>query len=436
MKERTRTARQAALFMMIFFTIAFTAPGASSDVSPGDLIGPANSEKAAGLLPGPVLEWVKKGDLLQVAALGFEPADFYPADALPSLTENLGKYDVNEDDLIVETKTGKLPKFVAGIPFPKIDPADPKAGAKIMYDKFYYNLCAGSGRAPYELRWIPRKGGVEREISGETLFCPMDGYAGVKGQPNPDGIEKFMVVRVLAPYDVAGTNTLLWRYRDNRPDSTFAYVPAIRRMRQMSPANRSDAFLGTDLCLDDAWGYDGKVSAFSWKLLRVQEALVPFGDADPQPLVTDGRGRWQNARTIKDIVYGYQKQGWTGSPWFPTNIVWAKRPVYVLEIEAKDPYYNYGVSTLWVDADTFQVAFKVIHDRSGKYWKVLWLAHTALESPDKTLRVMYPRTQIATDDRSDHSTCNILFDSRHIWTFRERYDLNDFSLAGFQRLCK
>ncbi len=37
----------------------------------------------------------------------------------------------------------------------------------------------------------------------------------------------------------------------------------------MSAANRSDAFIGSDEC-DDVNGYDGKVPAFDWKLIRVR----------------------------------------------------------------------------------------------------------------------------------------------------------------------
>ncbi len=409
---------------------------AAADLPPGETVGPGNWQEARGLLPEPVLEWVRKGDVLKTGRLNFDPSRFYTPEAFKSLEQNLDRFDLDEEDVLVETGTGKLPAFLQGIPFPRIDPADPRAGAKIMYNKYYYNFMSGGGRSTFQTQWIARTGGVEREIEAASLFFPMDGHPGAQGLANPDGVEKYMIVRVLGPYDVAGTNTLLWRYRDNRPDSTFAYVPAIRRVRQMSPANRSDAHLGTDFCMDDAWGFDGKVGAFTWKLLRVQEALLPFAGPDAQTLVPGRRGEWQTNRTIPDIVFGYQKKDWTGSPWFPTNILWARRPAYVVEIKAKDPYYNYGPCHLWIEASSFQVCFKVVHDRSGRYWKVVWQSLAALESPDGSVRTLVPRTFIATDDRSGHSTSNILFGSRNVWTFRERFDLNDFSLAGFQRLCK
>jgi hypothetical protein len=56
----------------------------------------------------------------------------------------------------------------------------------------------------------------------------------------------------------------------------------------------------------------------------------------------------------------------------------------------KDPYYNYGPQVLWVEADIFGCAYKLIEDASP----------------------------------------------RNIWHFYAEMDVNDFSLAGFQKFCK
>jgi hypothetical protein len=41
-------------------------------------------------------------------------------------------------------------------------------------------------------------------------------------------------------------------------DSSWSYVPALRRVRAVSPANRSDGFLGSDVSQDDGRFFDGK----------------------------------------------------------------------------------------------------------------------------------------------------------------------------------
>ena len=82
----------------------------------------------------------------------------------------------------------------------------------------------------------------------------------------------------------------------------IAYIPAIRRARRMSPANRSDAFVGSDLCVDDAWGYAGKVNNFEWKVLRKEQQLVPFFDTDPQPLQGNDEGEYVVYRRFEGAI--------------------------------------------------------------------------------------------------------------------------------------
>ncbi len=69
----------------------------------------------------------------------------------------------------------------------------------------------------------------------------------------------------------------------------------------------------------------------------------------------------------------YERKDAQTAPWFPSEknkLVWAKRPVYVVELTAKDPYYNYGKQQIWVDAEnSIVVVLKVIYDRADQYWK-------------------------------------------------------------------
>ncbi|MEW6444033.1 MAG: DUF1329 domain-containing protein [bacterium] len=434
MKSRPGLIAGAASILFCAQLGLFSA--APADVSPGDPIDKTNWSELEGLVPEPVVGWVKRGDTLSMGSLSYDPRRYFMPGALRSLDGNVGKYELDREDNIIDAGTGKPPGFVEGVPFPKIDLSDPRAGTRIMYNKYYYNYSLGGYIAFAQARWIGRETGLERTIQLEEWSQPLDGDPALRSLPNPENILKYSIIRVLSPFDIAGTSNLTWRYKDSRYDSTFAYVPAIRRVRRMSPANRSDAFVGCDFCVDDSWGYDGKVNAFSWKLLRTQEALVPFVAADPHPVVLQGDGTYKTPSTIKDIVYGYEKEEYAGAPWFPTSFLWVKRPVYVLEAKSKDPYYNYGTQTLWLHRDTYQVAFKVIHDRADAYWKTVWLGESAIESPDGKIRLIVPQSMIGTDDRTDHSTVILNFGSRNAITLNVTHDLNDYSLSGFQKLCK
>ncbi len=426
----------ALLIGTCFLLFSGFASPLHADVSPGDVIDRSNWEKVQGLLPDPVVEWVKNGDVLHIAELNFDPDEFWPPAATRSLEANAGKYDVDPEGMIIDPRTGQLPQYIEGLPFPRIEPGDSRAGTKIMHNKTYYTYCLGNVRFPFYAIWVGRESGFEREVRCEWLQYPMDGFPDAREQRNPDGIERYSIIRVIEPFDIAGTNILTWRYRDKRPDSTFGYIPAIRRVRRMSPANRSDAFIGSDACVDDAWTFDGKVASVDWKVLREQEALLPFVHSEPQSLEKNARGEWQTPKSIKPIVFGYQKPGYTGAPWFPTNVIWAKRRVYVIEMTPKDPYYNYGTQYMWVDKGNFWCSFKVIHDRAGKYWKTFWTSQAHFQSPDQKLRLVTIGTQMSVDDRTRH--CTIIEDCspRNQWVWFAVQDVNDYTLAGFQKLCK
>ncbi|MEW6444153.1 MAG: outer membrane lipoprotein-sorting protein [bacterium] len=418
--------------------LASPGASASADVTAGDVINKDSWQKAEGLLPEPVLNWIKKGDVLEVGQLSYDPGEFLPPAALESLQTNIGRYDIDENGTIIDKSSRKLPDFISGLPFPQIDPNDPQAAPKIMHNKNYYTYACGNLDVPFQTTWIGRSTGAERKLDCQYLVYVMDGDPIHKDESNTENIEVHSIIRILAPFDIAGTNVLLWRYRDDRSDSSLTYVPSIRRVRRMSPANRSDAFVGSDFCVDDAWGYAGKVGAFDWKILRKEDQLVPFYPKDPLPLEKQADGSFRTINPGKQYqpLLGMKKEGYTGAPWFPTNIVVVKRPTYVIECKAKDPYYNYGVQYLWVDAEFYQPSWKVIHDRSGTYWKVEWQPQVAFESADKKVRLIGLACMLAVDDRSDHACFIDLVHPNNQTDYWDAQDKNDYSIAGFQKLCK
>jgi hypothetical protein len=414
-----------------------SASAARAEVSPGDVLDAANWQRAEGLLPEPILEWVKKGDfILEVGSLNFRPLEFFPPFQLEAFKTHLGRYELDAAGGIIEVSTGKLPERIVGLPFPKVAAEDPRLPEKLMQNNHYMQYLPGNLRFPFEGLYLTRSG-FERESGSLWLQMAMDGYPGALEVPNPRGIEKYAIMVVKTPYDLAGTAVMLWRYRDpEKQDNSFGYAPAIRRVRRMSAANRSDALLGSDFAIDDANGYDGKVTAFAWKVLRRQEALLPVLDVNPVRLVKNENGEWETTSGIKPVIYGYQKEGWKGAAWAPTNLCWVKRPVYVLEMTPKDPYYNYGPQDLWVDEELYGCAYKVIYDKSRKYWKTLFLSSAACQNDDKTMRFISLSSQQIIDDRADRSSVIEDCSPRNIWAFFARMDENYFSLGGFQKFCK
>ena len=372
------------------------APPASADVSPGDRIDQTNWEKLEGLVPVSVLNWVKKGAfIITLHELEYPPRDYFPSFAKEAFESNRGKYDLDEDDGIIDVKSGKPPNYIVGLPFSEIDPDDPKAAKKIMYNALYMQYILGNLRFPVQSIYLGPSG-FEREVALVWQQAAMSGYPGAREEANPDRVEKYTILLVKSPFDLAGTAIMLWRYLDpKKQDSTFGFIPAIRRVRRMSPANRSDALLGSDFSVDDANGYDGKITAFEWKLLGTREMVAPALSTGTVRIVKNGEGEWETTKNIPAVIYGYQKEGWQGASWAPTNLAWVKRPAYVLEMTPKDPYYNYGTQYLWVEAEVFGCAYKVIHDKSGAYWKTFFSSAVGCESADGRVRFISLASQEA-----------------------------------------
>ena len=271
-----RFSLQTVLVFALCLTLLLTTQ-ALSDVSPGDVIDKTNWEKAEGLLPEAMLNWLKNGKVvLDIGELNYDPDVYHPAFALETLKTNMGKYALDENDGIVDTKTGKRPENIIGFPFPEIDPDDPKAATKMLYNKNYIQYIAGNARAVFKADYINRSG-YSRSTIGVMINMVMDGNPRSEARRNADRIEKYQIFIARSPYDIAGSAIMTWRYfAPLKEDNTFAYLPAIRRVRRMSPGNRSDTLFGSDMSVDDASCFDGKVTSMEWKLLRKQDALLPY----------------------------------------------------------------------------------------------------------------------------------------------------------------
>jgi len=417
--------------------VLFMYPHGFCDVSPGDVLDKTNWEKAKGLLPEEILEWVKKGEfVLQVGELTYNPRDSQPAFALEALKTNVGKYDLGENHWIVESGTGKPASGIIGIPFPEIDTKDPMVAEKIANNRSYRSYIAGDVQNAFSTDLI-RPSGYGRSTKGRMDQMAMVGNPKALARRNPDKVEKYQIFLGTAPYDIAGTAVMTWRYLDPyEQDNTFAYVPAVRRVRRMSPGNRSDALMGSDFAVDDAGGYDGKVTAMEWKFVRSQEALVPFPVSGFSRLEVGEDGAWQSSEHVEEMTYGYEKKGWQGAQWAPVSWIWVKQPMYVLEMKSKDPYYNYGSQDVWFHADTYVVVYKSIRDKSGKHWKTFMEQHRCYESADKGFHLTHVGDQLLVDTRMKHGTVITAATPTDIWTFYGDMKRDTFSLGGFQKFCK
>ncbi len=164
--------------------------------------------------------------------------------------------------------------------------------------------------------------------------------------PGAENIQYKELTGFYSPFDIRSTAFVIYRYNDPfRSDDAWAYLPTLRRVRRISAEVKSDSLLGTDITLDDFYGYNGRVPDMEWKILGWKYI---FCVDDP---------REQSAH-----VYG--PQGIT------PNENWEIRKMLVLERVPKNSRHPYSSAIMFVDPENYYVPFHVAFDRAGKLWKI------------------------------------------------------------------
>jgi len=371
-------------------------------VKPGDKIDTSNWEKVKDLLPPSVVNYVKKGDFtIEIAELNWA----YQADDewLKKTAENAGKYDVSADGSLIDKSTGKLVDYVYGEPFPEIDLKDRKAGAKLAHNMVIKSGRAGEQYSEWSTIWVGR-GGFERIAEGS--WTTYNYWARPNGKiSNPSGLLLTSLIKVETPYDVAGICSINQRSIDQTPDQGYSYVPAIRRVKKVSGTTRSSPFLGTDFCNDDSYNWYGKNETMEWKLIGKKIVLMPIHKYNldgPVQFEKKPNGTWAAPASIKNTRSGYEVSGWKGAPWAPVDLVYVPRMMYIVEAVPKDPYYNFGKMTYYIEP-FHGFIYKLVNDRSGGYWKTL-LANFTTAKWDGRITTANVDWQLSIDDKADHAT--------------------------------
>jgi len=307
----------------------------------------ASAEHADRLTPG--LRWaVEHGLRMRVV----EPKPIVAPLAYRKATEmHAGKVELAADGRSIEG-------YIAGQPFPDIDPADPQAANKIMWnvelnfratdDIAALNVEMDTGKIePHKLMQVERHYviGAYRRLSyvGRLYVDPKPAL------PNPDGVQfKESFHPFVEPSEMKRWGFISNRYSSpDRPDESWPFMPSLRHVRRMNVAQRSDAIFGSDIDVDSFWGFNAKLSAMRFRLLGEQTVLLPMhGENSPV--------RWQSPET-----------------WLFDD-VWEPRRAWVVEAVSTLPMYAYGKRVLYIDKESYLVAASDIYDRTGKLWKV-WL---------------------------------------------------------------
>ncbi len=360
---------------------------AAGGLRPGLVLDQTTAAVAKDYLPPEIFAHYEKGEYRNEIT-DWQPGRTTHGPAFAAQTErNAQTLTVDDLGTIIDKTTGQQPPYIYGTPFPKIDADDPSAGVKVLWNYFYTSSWwNGNSRTLARLLWL-NVTGIDREAGQDVLYKFYDGVPpDVRPTDNPNNLLAQFIASTTRPADLNGTVALSWRYRDpQKRDSVWAYVPALRRTRAVSPANRSDGFLGSDMSQDDGQLFDGKPQDFTWKLVGERDMLVfvdPYrlsGDVDMHPL--PGGGWRSNLKPVPS--FGFEDKSWKGIAWAPVSHKLALRRVSIVEGVPKDKYYLYGKLQLIIDKETWHGAYNRKFGWNGELLNTLQAAGgPAVAAPD------------------------------------------------------
>jgi hypothetical protein len=357
------------LLALAILLVAASVRAAEPELEPGHTLDASTGSAADGLLPPEVVGHYKAGRYKsRVAAWPERPTwdDAFEA----ASKANAARLDVDARGTIVDRASGTPATGLYGLPFTiTIDPQDPRSGVKAMWNAYYALWRVAGTHDVLAMVWVgPKAKQREAVLDTHLLF-----YEGVPpaGAPraNPLGLAQQTHAVVTSPADLNGTASLAWRFRDpDKHDQAWTYVPALRRVRQISPANRSDGFLGSDLSQDDGSIFDGKPEDFEWRLVGARDALAladPVSLAGKVERTARPDGGFEDVWPADQKVVGYQDPSWTGLAWAPLAPVLVRRKVWIVEAKPRDPYYLFARIELAIDQETFQGVWSRKFDAQG-----------------------------------------------------------------------
>ncbi len=345
MKRRllTSAGMLATLLSLLFPTVG------RADVQAGDVITAANIEKVEDLV-SPGLKWIiRRGMRMTIV----DPQPIPLPKAYREATEKYSaQVKLSEDKRRVEN-------WVAGQPFPNIDPNDPDVARKIMYnyearwgesddlDLRNFDADTGSIGSGDEGMSVEKHFVIDHfrrlYFTGRLIVDPKPNY-----EPNKDKARyKESLHPIIEPFDLKGTGFTYYRYLDpDRMDDSWLYLPQLRRVRRLSSAQRSDALFGQDTDVDSYGGYAGNIAWMDWKFL--------------------------GEKTVLACMHGknFPVKWGEGGGDFAFDDVWEKRQVYVVEGLSKLPQYAYSKRVIFVDKESFVIPYSDIYDQAGELWKV------------------------------------------------------------------
>jgi hypothetical protein len=360
-----------------------TRPAASAEnpygVKPGDFIRYENSYKVKPLVSPGVYYKVTQGMTMKIV-----PTEHmeWP----PPYRDATEKYS-QQVRLSPDGRT--MVNYVAGQPFPFLDPNDPKIATKIMWNNAFRPITSDD----YDLRFYDcgdMYTGRNRSIRLLDYF-QIGHYAGydevgrteVEPMPIDPDFKKtdrywlFALYPILAPENLRGGGFIRYRYENpNKPDDIWEWATGARRVRRLNEGIMSDSVAAganpTTWDPDHYSGFNAKIEEYDYKFLG-QKTLLASVNATHSPEIT------------------CQTDG--GASACPET--WELRPMYIVETTPRWSANNrqalHAKSLLCIDSEMWFEPYVDEYDARGELWQnhIYWLTYRDRPVPDARVAI-YP----------------------------------------------
>jgi hypothetical protein len=385
--------------IVAFTVLALLVPSrrTCAEVKPGDFITPDNASKVQDLLSPGVYYKVVNGMSMKVVPT--ERVDWPPP--YKDATEKYsGQVRLSDDHR-------SLVGYVAGQPFPLIDPNDPYAGTKIVwnlvYKPFYsddYDLRFYDGDTEYTAKG-PQKGQIAYFQIGHYMGYDLVGRTEVEPMPiDPDfrmtnRLWIFGLYPVLAPMEIRGAGFIRWRYAGaTRADDTWSIGAGSRRVRRLDESIlSSSAASGTAAFSwdpDHYSGFNAKTEEYNYKMIGEKNMLATV-HAEHSPEVrcaTDG-----------------------GASVCPE--AWEMRHMYIVEATPR-PRIVHPIDSrtvLYEDSEIWFNPYIDTYDQGGRLFRthIYWVAYRDRPVPDARVAIypfkrLFVVAAVSTDVQSGQAT--------------------------------
>jgi len=359
-------------FAILSLYLAAPAP-AFAQVRPGDRITRANASKVRNLVSPGVYLAVTKGMVV----------DIVPAERIewpPPYMEATEKYS---PQVRLSADHRSLVGYVAGQPFPLLDPNDPDVATKIMWNTNFRPINTDD----FDLRFFDceveyfNPGGRQRLLYDSELghFAGYSNIGRTEVEPMPldpdmraTGIWwRFSAYPVMMPAEVKGSGAIRYRYWDaDRADDSWTYTSFTRRLRRVNETYLSSSTGLSTWDPDHQGGFAAKPQEYNYRFLGERELLAC-------------------ANAIHSPAQRCESDG--GATSCPEN--WQMRRVYLVEVTPRPERIAalQSRTVVYVDGEMWFNPYVDSYDQRGDLWKTQIYYLTWRDRPVPQARVaIYP----------------------------------------------